>query len=260
MSKITLNRQNVVIVALLGIIWALPHFDVFAVQCISVAFIVIATFLMTRNLEKSGSLSLISSVGPAFLAETEPYFSETAPVVFATEKVNAALNWLGTSARMDGKTCFSLIFYALFALILFLLNLRDNTAMGISPEKVDPDRARQTQTLCVTFKNRLDALNRDADWNENNFVPLEAQVEVTIDGKRKRKYTDLLTCLKRNRTFFSFRRLWNWFRHKPGKTVFLVLCPQIRWTTQSKSFFRQCLERLVVGLERLVVEKPEISS
>lgn len=53
--------------------------------------------------------------------------------------------------------------------------------------------------FCKTLRQWLYDLNREANWNENQFTPLEAEVEMDNGGKRKKKYEDLLKCLKSNR-------------------------------------------------------------
>lgn len=223
MDKITLNKKNIIVISIvIGIIACLFQ-DEIILKSISALFILFVIFLSVKNLEKTGLRSLLFTAGPVLLKYINPYLSNTKWVDAVTDFVNAALSWLGISVEIDQKTGFSILFYAFFTIVLLFVNKQDNTAMGISSRKVDPDRMRQTQTLCVTLKNRLVALNREEDWNENNFVPIEAQVEMIINGKHKRRRADLLTSLKRNRSFFSLRKIWNKIRRKQQKTVFLVL-------------------------------------
>ena len=50
--------------------------------------------------------------------------------------------------------------------------------------------------FCKVLRQKLEAINRETDWNENLFTPIQAEVEVNIKGRRKKKFEDLLKCLR----------------------------------------------------------------
>lgn len=106
--------------------------------------------------------------------------------------------------------CFFAVFFVLFQTFGIF---GDSTAMGIHSEDGDPEFRKKSFTernadFCKVLLQRIDKLNRDTDWNENLFTPLEAEVEVVSRNRRKRRYEDLLRCLKKTRR---------------GSTVYLVL-------------------------------------
>lgn len=70
--------------------------------------------------------------------------------------------------------------------------------------------AERSEMFCITLRQRLDEIDREASWNEDQFTSLEAEIEVVKRWKRKKKYGDLIKCLKRS------------YRHG---TTYLVLGP-----------------------------------
>lgn len=56
--------------------------------------------------------------------------------------------------------------------------------------------AEKSEMFCKTLRQRLESINRENDWNESLFTPPEAEIEVCIKDKKKKKYDDLLKCLK----------------------------------------------------------------
>ena len=57
----------------------------------------------------------------------------------------------------------------------------------------------RSEMFCKTLCQWLEEINRETNWNEDQFTPLEAEVEMDNGGKRKKKYGDLIKCLKSNR-------------------------------------------------------------
>ena len=74
-------------------------------------------------------------------------------------------------------------------------------------------------TICEAIRNSIISINRLKGCKEDEYVPLEAQVEESINGKPRRRNKNLLTYLKHS-CWDSGRGL-SWI--KPNKKVYLVL-------------------------------------
>lgn len=91
----------------------------------------------------------------------------------------------------------------LIFLILCIINKqKDDTVMKIrkgsrEEEFKEKNYIEKREMFCKTLRQKLEILNRESDWNESLFTPMEAEVEVCIKGRKKKKYEDLLKCLKK---------------------------------------------------------------
>ena len=125
------------------------------------------------------------------------------------------------------------VFFSIFYALLYALGIsKDNTAMGIHSDEGDPEFrkrgfAERNKDFCDVLRKRIEKLNTDANWDEHLFVPIEAEVEVVSRNRRKRRYEDLLRCLKKTRR---------------GCTVYLVLGDP--GAGKSVSMRKLCLELL----------------
>lgn len=80
---------------------------------------------------------------------------------------------------------------------------KDHTAMKVLrkskyEELKEKNFTQKSEIFCKTLCQWLEEMNRESNWNEEQFTPLEAEVEMDNGGKRKKKYGDLLKCLKSN--------------------------------------------------------------
>jgi hypothetical protein len=85
---------------------------------------------------------------------------------------------------------------------------RDNSVMGMPSNTIDKDIPEMTKKeffgIRSIFIDNLNQLDNKASWDFQHFIPLDAEVEIITDNKRKRTITDLLGAiksLKKERTF-----------------------------------------------------------
>ncbi len=91
---------------------------------------------------------------------------------------------------------------ALLAALTAMYAARFKTAMGLFPvplqEFVGSSDRQRLRNLVSQLRDDLDALDRQTDWRAAEYVPLEAEVEVYREGRRKVQVADLYSGLRRN--------------------------------------------------------------
>lgn len=100
----------------------------------------------------------------------------------------------------------SVFFLILTSVFYHYLNM-DKTGMKISPfsikddipDKNFPDRRK---VFCRHIINRLESINRELNWSDEYFTPLNADIQMLINNKTRKRTIDLLKALKacNNRT------------------------------------------------------------
>lgn len=199
-------------------------------KCLSLLLIIISSFIVIRNLEKSGALRLIPSIVP-ILIFTTPIFSETPPVSLMTKKINEFVSWMGSDYELNNENCYTLLFYVLFALALLLYSLFGNYKKGSSSIKTNVERENEIRNFCEKLQDRYKQLSRKDGWrdysrygwDDSKFVPLEILAKNRANDKKILEYKDLLSCIRRNRVFYSFQSLIDLLKQKPIKTVFYLV-------------------------------------
>jgi NACHT domain len=86
---------------------------------------------------------------------------------------------------------------------------RDNSAMGmpinpIDKDITDRDFKSKFKGVCAFLDSKMQTLDIETNWSIENFIPLDAEVEIITNNKKKRTITDLLGAikkLKKERTF-----------------------------------------------------------
>lgn len=106
--------------------------------------------------------------------------------------------------NISGEMGFTITIIVIFGCFEVWNCTKDRTAMKIlhgskDEELKEKSFTEKSEMFCKTLHQWLYDLNREANWNESQFTPLEAEVEMDNGGKRKKKYEDLLKCLKSNR-------------------------------------------------------------
>lgn len=179
-------------------------------QAISVVFVVgVSAVVLARNLEKTGMRTVLLMAQPLFLGMCKA-LSETEFSGFASQLCNAILEFLCNVARIESsvdvgnETAVIVLFWLIFIFALLVSGEHDHTAMGIhkgdgDTEFREKNFSEKSAAFCKALRQRLETLNRETDWNESLFTPIDAEVEVNIKGKHKKKYADLLRCLKKTR-------------------------------------------------------------
>lgn len=236
MKKRTLIR--VIFTAIFAVIAWLWLFNEVAAQLISVFFVLaVPSVVLARNIEKTGMRTLLFALEPVLLglckilaetkfAESVSWLCNTA-LEFVCDKVG-----IETPVSIGNETALTVFFWTIFIITILLLGRFGRTAMGVHSGSGDSEfRERnyfdKSASFCQELRQRLETINRETDWNENLFTPIEAEVEVNVKGKHKKRYTDLLKCLKRTRR---------------GSDVFLVLGDP--GAGKSVSLRKLCLELL----------------
>jgi hypothetical protein len=105
----------------------------------------------------------------------------------------------------------SALFLVFAFAVIFIVNyfMRDKSAMNNHSASIDKDfpEIGFTQKLikvadCLNFEIRR--IDNDTSWTDEDFTPLDAEVEIISNNKRKKKITDLLGAIKRNKTSKTF--------------------------------------------------------
>lgn len=169
-------------------------------------FLFLSVLIMAKVLERPGVPALLAFVIPVtqvlvkVLAESTFARYVKEPYNFVIVRFCKATG-IKSAYQIGYETSVTLTFGILFILVLCVYSYKDHTAMkirkGSSEEEFkQKNYAQKSEMFCKALRQRLEAINRETDWNENLFTPIEAEVEVCIKGKRKKKFEDLLKCLK----------------------------------------------------------------
>lgn len=91
-------------------------------------------------------------------------------------------------------------------IVILIVNYfaRDTTAMKehrtpLEKEFPEKDYKIRLKSFTSVLQGDLDKIDRETNWSAENFVPLDAEVEVQSGSKRLKKVTDLLTAIRSDR-------------------------------------------------------------
>ncbi|MEI6140282.1 MAG: NACHT domain-containing protein [Mariniphaga sp.] len=97
------------------------------------------------------------------------------------------------------------------AIVIILLHflIQDNSAMKEHKSSFDiefPEKEfkERITSFCSFLKNQIQQLDMDTNWSDAHFVPLDAEVVVFSDNKKRRKITDLLSAIKKDKKSKTF--------------------------------------------------------
>ena len=108
----------------------------------------------------------------------------------------------------QGVSAFTLITsLAIVALVSFLV--RDKTVMQIHKASMNkdfpqPDFKAKLLQYTKILANELNNIDIETNWSDYYFTPLEAEVEIISNNKKKRKVTDLLRAIKSDQQSQAF--------------------------------------------------------
>lgn len=215
--KITIAKIFIVIICIILALMILSENLSQIIFTICVLFL--GAWALRKGLEISGVAELIAAAGIPFAAFLIKLLANSPFAAHAVEVYNFVITYICdamgiiTVPQIDNETSITITFWILFALLPLIYSHIDNTAMkkrrGHEDEEFrEKNFAEKSKMFCAHLRQRLESINRETDWNEDLFTPIEAEVEINIKGKKKRKFQDLLQSLKS-------------IRH-PG-TIFLVL-------------------------------------
>ncbi len=101
----------------------------------------------------------------------------------------------------------SALVFAFTMVIIFIVNynLRDKSVMKEHSQPIEkdfPDRdyKDRLKSFCRVLLNDLNNIDIATNWNDHNFTPLDAEVEIQSGNKRLKRITDLVNAIKINRT------------------------------------------------------------
>jgi len=70
-----------------------------------------------------------------------------------------------------------------------------NKSRGISNYIKEPDFKDRLKAVCESLKDDLRSIDINTKWSSKNLIPLDAEVEIIVNGVRKRKIADLMQAI-----------------------------------------------------------------
>ncbi len=197
-----------ILVFLLSVVLAIVFLNENISQILYVLLILIlGAWMLVKGLKNAGIPQLVVAVGvPAMpvivkLLASSP-FAEYIAKIYSFILIHFyKITGIKSDFIMGYEESITLSFWLIFIIILSIYSCTDHTAMKVrkgSDEKEFKEKnyAQKSEMFCKVLRQKLEAINRETDWNENLFTPIQAEVEVNIKGRRKKKFEDLLKCLR----------------------------------------------------------------
>lgn len=188
--------------------------DGFAKLFTVLSILVVSAVLLATNLDKSGPLSIILMASPLFSTLIAGLAKKGLADGLA-DLYNGIIGWLLKHLGIESNFCLGeenslLLTYWLLVAVIYVSGcvVKWFKAAEKKPEFREKNYSEKRAAFCQTLRQRIERINRETDWNESTFTPLDAEIEACFNKKRKKKFDDLLKCLK------AYRR---------RNTVFLVL-------------------------------------
>ncbi len=131
--------------------------------------------------------SLIQQLFDAFLSSYFPNYAEKSNLI-------EALPYL---------TQISVMIFVLVGVLIVNYFMRDNTAMGQLKKPIDeivPESSikEQIQRVISALNDDLRSIDIKTNWSIHNFVPLDAEVEVSTGNRKQKKITNLLNAIQKS--------------------------------------------------------------
>lgn len=173
----------------------------------TISVLLLGAWVLYKGLEISGLAELISAIGIPFVLSLIKLLANSPFAAYAAQFFNCVIKYachamgITTDLEISHETSITISFWVLFAIIILVCSHTDHTAMkkrkGREKEEFRKKNfTEKSQMFCTHLRQRLQSINQETDWNENLFTPIEAEVEINIKGKKKRKFHDLLKSLK----------------------------------------------------------------
>ena len=217
-------RTVFIILCIISCAFALIFFQGITTQFLLIIplFLIIAV-IVVNNLEKSGARSLLFALYPTLsgalsLLENTAFAKKCAyvynlAIVFLNNKLGASISY-----TVSPSTSLVITFFLTVLLILWIVHLLttypvlgkpSGKSKAAFPEKTYNDRL---SVFCDYLQARINLINAETHWSESMFTPLDAEVEISTNGKHHIKYRNLIKCLKNSRR-----------RRRRKKDVYLVI-------------------------------------
>lgn len=179
---------------------------VFQMICFLVLLVCMMSILV-KGINKGGLTELVVSFFIYVAPKVANLISDSKPgeivgyfIRLIIEKVLTLIG-VNRSVMLDNATCVLVLVVIIFLFFFFVCD-KDRTAM----KKVEitegslldnPLFMKKAASFCNMIEHDIRAIDRETNWNEDTFTPIEAEVEYSENGKKRRKYEDLLKSLKR---------------------------------------------------------------
>lgn len=201
--KITRKTIGIIVAAIIGLCLHTMLTEKISQLIYLGALIIFITWIIVRGLKTAGISQMVVTYSlPVFpfiiKILSQSVLTEWIPDI--TNLLNSFLRKVGIFYKVQSETCITILLLVIFVVIVVICN-RDKTAMKQlhGKEEIEfqeKNYYEKSLAFCQSLRQRIETINRETDWNESSFTPIEAEVEVNIKGKRKKKFDDLLKCLK----------------------------------------------------------------
>lgn len=201
---------GIILLALSPMLLNLFMQEVVAKCVIGLAVIAAMVITAAKGLEINGLPDIFAVVLPIISPMLINFFSDI-PFTEKAARVYTNIAQFFCSAigkniavNISGEMSVTITFVLIFVLFESWNCQKDYTAMkilrgGKDEELKEKNFVEKSEMFCQTLRQWLEEINRETNWNEDQFTPLEAEVEMDYGGRRKNKYEDLIKCLKNNR-------------------------------------------------------------
>ncbi len=205
----TRQRLFAFVLVFSGIIVLITLWSVGVIASLVVVTLILGILILTKNIwlpDNHGnttirrlSLGIVLTVGGTF-----PFWNSPVSTIVLKPIIGILAQYLPQIkdlAAVNGSPSIAVLLFTLVGVFIVNYNMRDRTAMGIHHSPIDiefPERDYQTRlrSFCKILKRNLEELNRETNWSEEHFTPIDAEVEIYSKSQRKRRITDLLSALK----------------------------------------------------------------
>ena len=172
-----------------------------------IAFLILGSWMIIKGLEMPGIPELFVALGIPFIVfmnkilASSKFAKNMSHIYNLIKMYFCDVMGIHSDLEIGNETSITISFWLVFAVILLIQKNMDHTAMKVKKgsdeqEFRQKNYAQKSEMFCQTLRQRLETINRETDWNENLFTPIQAEVEINIKGKRKKRCEDLLKCLK----------------------------------------------------------------
>ena len=167
---------------------------------VPILFLALVAFVLAKSFGKTGFAEMLAVLYPVISPTINKLFLGTAVVdwlrkqyLFLLQDVFHLSEQID-QANFTDELIISITFSAFYIVFLFLPR-RKKAKAGSK----DIEFKRRFDAYAERIDQTIQHLNREANWQEESFSPIEAEVHVIVKGKQKRKYSDLMKCLKKRR-------------------------------------------------------------
>jgi len=173
------------------------------------------------------SAALLISNYSKFKDILKPFYNTVTPLLDSFFQGIPVLRFIKVSPDL-----ISSLIVVVLVILLFLVNyvFRNDTIilpheLKISEEFKELGFSKKLLAISDSLRNELERIDRDTNWSDYFFIPVEAEVEIYHNNKNEKKVTDLMKALKRNKHSDTFLVLGD---PGAGKSVALrKLCKDI---------------------------------